>query len=196
MAGHPKNVVFLAADAFAVLPPIARLNDEQARYYFLSGYTSKLAGTEIGVTEPEPTFSACFGSPFLPQPPAVYAKQLGEKLAEHKPNVWLINTGWTGGPSEPIGDGHRMPIQATRALLHGALSGKLDDVEFRIDETFGFEVPVSLPGVDSALLDPRSTWADPAAYDEKARELAGMFQKNFEQFADAGPEVVSAGPKA
>jgi phosphoenolpyruvate carboxykinase (ATP) len=196
MAGHPKNVVFLAADAFAVLPPIARLNDEQARYYFLSGYTSKLAGTEIGVTEPEPTFSACFGSPFLPQPPAVYAKQLGEKLAEHKPSVWLINTGWTGGPSEPLGDGHRMPIQATRALLHGALSGKLNDVEFRIDETFGFEVPVSLPGVDSSLLDPRSTWADPAAYDEKARELAGMFRKNFEKFADAGPEVVSAGPKA
>ena len=110
--------------------------------------------------------------------------------------MWLINTGWTGGPSEPIGDGHRMPIQATRALLHGALSGKLHDVEFRIDETFGFEVPVSLPGVDSSLLDPRSTWADPASYDEKARELAGMFRKNFEKFADAGQEVVSAGPKA
>jgi phosphoenolpyruvate carboxykinase (ATP) len=195
MAGHPTNVVFLAADAFAVLPPIARLDDNQALYYFLSGYTSKLAGTEIGVTEPEPTFSACFGHPFLPQPPAVYSKQLGEKLAKHKPSVWLINTGWTGGPSEPIGDGHRMPIQATRALLHGALSGRLHDVEFRIDDTFGFEVPVSLPGVDSALLDPRSTWPDPAAYDAKAAELAEMFRKNFEKFADAGPEVVSAGPK-
>jgi phosphoenolpyruvate carboxykinase (ATP) len=195
MAGHPQNVVFLAADAFAVLPPIARLNDEQARYYFLSGYTSKLAGTEIGVTEPEPTFSACFGSPFLPQPPAIYARLLGEKLAKHKPSVWLINTGWTGGPSEPIGDGHRMPIQATRALMHAVLSGRLDEVEYRIDETFGFEVPVSAPGVDATLLDPRSTWKNPAAYDEQARELAAMFRKNFEKFADAGPEVVSAGPK-
>ena len=195
MAGHPQNVVFLAADAFAVLPPIARLNDEQARYYFLSGYTSKLAGTEIGVTEPEPTFSACFGSPFLPQPPSVYARQLGEKLAKHKPSVWLINTGWTGGQSEPIGDGHRMPIQATRALMHAVLSGRLDEVEYRIDETFGFEVPVSAPGVDASLLDPRSTWADPSAYDKQASELAAMFRKNFEKFADAGPEVVSAGPQ-
>jgi len=119
---------------------------------------------------------------------------LGEKLAKHKPNIWLINTGWTGGQSEPIGDGHRMPIKATRALLHGALSGTLSGVEFRIDETFGFEVPVSLPGVDSALLDPRSTWKDPAAYDKQASELAEMFRKNFEKFSDAGPDVVSAGP--
>jgi len=196
MAGHPRNVVFLAADAFAVLPPIARLDDLQARYYFLSGFTSKLAGTEIGVTEPEPTFSACFGAPFLPQRPAVYAQMLGEKLAQHRPNVWLVNTGWTGGPSAPSGGGHRMPIQATRALLHAALSGRLDDVEYRVDETFGFEVPVSVPGVDQALLDPRSTWADPAAYDAKARELAAMFRKNFEKFPDAGDEVVAAGPRA
>jgi phosphoenolpyruvate carboxykinase (ATP) len=118
------------------------------------------------------------------------------KLAQHKPNVWLINTGWTGGPSEPIGDGHRMPIQATRALMHAVLSGRMDDVDYRTDETFGFEVPVSAPGVDASLLDPRSTWADPAAYEKQARELATMFRKNFEKFADAGPEVVSAGPKA
>ena len=195
MAGHPEKVVFLAADAFAVLPPIARLNPAQARYYFLSGFTSKLAGTEIGVTSPEPTFSACFGSPFLPQRPAVYARMLGEKLAEHRPSVWLVNTGWTGGPSAPIGDGHRMPIQATRALLHAALSGKLDGVEYRVDETFGFEVPVSVPGVDQSLLDPRATWSDPAAYDRQARELAAMFRKNFEKFPDAGEDVLAAGPK-
>ena len=194
MAGHPRNVVFLAADAFAVLPPIARLNDAQARYYFLSGFTSKLAGTEIGVTEPEPTFSACFGSPFLPQRPAVYAQMLGEKLAQHRPNVWLVNTGWTGGPAAPLGGGHRMPIQATRTLLHAALSGLLDGAEYRVDEVFGFEVPVSVPGIDPSLLDPRSTWPDPAAYDAKARELAAMFRKNFEKFPDAGEEVLSAGP--
>jgi phosphoenolpyruvate carboxykinase (ATP) len=195
-AGHPANVVFLAADAFAVLPPIARLNDAQALYYFLSGYTSKLAGTEIGVTEPEPTFSACFGHPFLPQPPAVYARMLGDKLAKHRPSVWLINTGWTGGPSAPIGDGHRMPIQATRALVHAALSGRLDHVEYRIDPNFGFEVPVAVPGIEQALLDPRSTWRDPAAYDAQARRLAAMFDKNFEKFPDAGDEVVAAGPVA
>jgi phosphoenolpyruvate carboxykinase (ATP) len=196
MAGHPQNIVFLAADAFAVLPPIARLSDAQARYYFLSGFTSVLAGTEIGVTEPTPTFSACFGAPFLPQPPAIYARMLGEKLAQHNPNVWLVNTGWTGGPAAPLGDGHRMPIQATRALLHAALSGALERVEYRTDDTFGFEVPVAVPGVDGKLLDPRSTWGDPAAYDAKAHELAAMFRKNFEKFPDAGPEVVSAGPKA
>jgi phosphoenolpyruvate carboxykinase (ATP) len=195
-AGHPRNVVFLAADAFAVLPPIARLSDAQARYYFLSGYTSKLAGTEIGVTEPEPTFSACFGAPFLPQRPAVYARMLGQKLAEHRPSVWLVNTGWTGGLPAPAGGGHRMPIQATRALLHAALSGRLDDVEYRVDENFGFEVPLSVPGVEQALLDPRSTWNDGGAYDERARNLAAMFRKNFEKFPDAGEDVVSAGPKA
>ena len=194
LAGHPRNVVFLAADAFAVLPPIARLTRQQALYYFLSGYTSKLAGTEIGVSEPEPTFSACFGHPFLPQPPAIYARMLDEKLDEHEPSVWLINTGWTGGPSAPIGDGRRMPIQATRALLHAALAGHLDEIEFRVDETFGFEVPVALPGVDSSLLDPRSTWRDPVAYDRQAADLAAMFRKNFEQFAAAGEAVASAGP--
>ena len=147
-------------------------------YWFLSGFTAKLAGTEIGVTEPQPTFSACFGAPFLPQPPAVYARMLGEKLDRHGASVWLVNTGWTGGP---FGVGHRMPITATRGLLHAALSGALDNVAFRVDPVFGFEVPVSVPGVESALLDPRSTWADPEAYDAKARELADMFRANFEQ---------------
>src|SRR5581483_2877625 len=177
-------------------PPIARLSLEQAQYYFLSGFTSKLAGTEIGVTEPEPTFSACFGAPFLPQPPAVYARMLGEKLAEHRPSVWLVNTGWTGGAAAPAGTGYRMPIQATRALLRAALSGRLDDVAYRVDDTFGFEVPVAVPGVDRMLLDPRSTWPDPSEYDRKARELAAMFRKNFEKFADADPAVAAAGPKA
>ena len=191
-AGHPANVVFLTADAFAVMPPIARLSNEQARYHFLSGFTARLAGTEIGVTEPAPTFSPCFGGPFLPQPPAVYAKLLGEKLAQHKPAVWLVNTGWTGGPA---GEGHRMPIQATRALLHAALSGRLDDVPCRTDEVFGFAVPVSVPGVESSLLDPRSTWRDPEAYDAKARELAGMFRDNFAKFEDVDADVAAAGPK-
>ena len=193
-AGHPSNVVFLTADAFGIMPPIARLTDEQARYHFLSGFTAKLAGTEIGVTEPVPTFSPCFGGPFLPQPPAVYSELLGQKLGEHAPNVWLVNTGWTGGPVD--GGGHRMPIQATRALLHAALSGRLEEAEFRSDEVFGFQVPLSVPGVDAALLDPRATWVDPEAYDAKAGELARMFRANFEQFDDVDPEVVAAGPSA
>ncbi len=195
LAGHPKNVVFLTADAFGIMPPIARLTNAQARYHFLSGFTARLAGTEIGVTEPAPTFSPCFGGPFLPQPPEVYSKMLGAKLVEHKPTVWLVHTGWTGSPASEAGS-HRMPIQATRALLHAALSGRLDDVPFRIDEIFGFEVPVAVPGVESSLLDPRSTWRDPAAYDEKARELARMFRDNFAHFTDVDPDVAAAGPKA
>jgi phosphoenolpyruvate carboxykinase (ATP) len=193
-AGHPTNVVFLTADAFGVMPPVARLTNEQARYHFLSGFTARLAGTEIGVTEPAPTFSPCFGGPFLPQPPAVYSRLLGRKLEEHGPNIWLVNTGWTGGPAGE--GGHRMPIQATRAILHAALSGRLDDVEYRTDPVFGFEVPLQLPGVDPALLDPRSTWRDPEAYDEKAAVLAEMFRANFEKYADVAPEVAAAGPKA
>ena len=191
MAGHPQNVIFLTADAFGILPPIARLSREQALYYFLSGFTAKLAGTEIGVTEPQPTFSTCFGAPFLPQPPSVYAEMLGEKLDEHGSTVWLVNTGWTGGP---FGEGSRMPIAATRAMLAAALAGELDDVEFRVDEVFGFEVPVSVPGVEPKLLDPRSTWSDPEAYDRKARELAAMFRENFERFDD--PQLAEAGPRA
>jgi phosphoenolpyruvate carboxykinase (ATP) len=192
-AGHPSAIVMLTADAFGILPPIARLTHAQALFYFLSGFTAKLAGTEIGVTEPQPTFSTCFGAPFLPQPPHVYARMLGEKLATHDANAWLVNTGWTGGP---FGEGERMPIGATRALLHAALSGGLDPVDYRTDGLFGFEVPTEVPGVDAKLLDPRSTWRDPAAYDLKARELAEMFRANFEKFVpDAPPEVAAARPR-
>jgi phosphoenolpyruvate carboxykinase (ATP) len=191
-AGHPDSVIFLTADAFGILPPIARLSREQALFYFLSGFTAKLAGTEIGVTEPQPTFSTCFGAPFLPQPPSVYARLLGEKLERHGSTVWLVNTGWTGGP---FGEGKRMPIAATRALLDAALSGGLEAVAYRTGELFGFQVPVEVPGVEAKLLDPRSTWRDPEAYDRKARELATMFRDNFTTFADeAGPEITAAGP--
>jgi phosphoenolpyruvate carboxykinase (ATP) len=193
-AGHPSAVIMLTADAFGILPPIARLTRDQAMFYFLSGYTAKVAGTEIGVTEPQATFSTCFGAPFLAQEPAVYARMLGEKLDAH-PNVsvWLVNTGWTGGP---FGEGHRMPIAATRALLRAALDGELRGVDYRTDPIFGFEVPVAVPGVEDELLDPRSTWRDVDAYDRKARELARMFRDNFEQFADAaGPAVTAAGPR-
>jgi phosphoenolpyruvate carboxykinase (ATP) len=184
----------LTADAFGVLPPIARLTRDQAMFYFLSGYTAKVAGTEIGVTEPQATFSTCFGAPFLPQEPAVYARMLGEKLEAHPHlTVWLVNTGWTGGP---FGEGHRMPIAATRRLLRAALDEGLRSVEYRTDPIFGFEVPLSVPGVDQALLDPRATGRDPAAYDRQARELARMFRENFEQFsAAAGPDIATAAPK-
>src|SRR6187397_2619623 len=193
-AGHPSSVVFLAADAFAVLPPIARLSRDEALYWLLSGFTAKLAGTELGVTEPQPTFSTCFGAPFLPQPPAIYARMLGEKLNRHGASVWLVNTGWTGGP---FGVGHRMPITATRGLLHAALSGALDDATFRTDPLFGFEVPVSVPGVERKLLDPRSTWGDPEAYDRKAKELAAMFRENFDaKFgAEVDPAIAGAAPR-
>src|SRR4051794_24962661 len=189
-AGHPSAVVMLTADAFGILPPIARLSREQALYYFLSGFTAKLAGTEIGVTEPQPTFSTCFAAPFLPQRPSVYAEMLGKKLDEHRATVWLVNTGWTGGP---FGEGERMPIAATRAMLTAALSGDLDGAAFRLDEVFGFEVPEEVPGVPALLLDPRSTWSDPARYDTKARELAQMFKDNFERFDD--PALAAAGPR-
>jgi phosphoenolpyruvate carboxykinase (ATP) len=192
-AGHPNAIIMLTADAFGILPPIARLTRAQALFYFLSGFTAKLAGTEIGVTEPQPTFSTCFGAPFLPQPPAVYARMLGDKLDQHAATVWLVNTGWTGGP---FGEGERMPIAATRALLHAALSGELDHIGYRTDELFGFDVPAKVPGVDSKLLDPRSTWRDPAAYDRRAKELAQMFTTNFEKFAaDTSPDVAAAAPR-
>jgi phosphoenolpyruvate carboxykinase (ATP) len=168
-AGHPSAVIMLTADAFGVLPPLAKLDREQAMDYFLVGYTAKVAGTEVGVVEPEATFSACFGAPFLPQPPKVYAEMLGAKLDEHAADVWLVNTGWTGGP---YGVGHRMPIAATRAIVRGALSGELAGVETRTDPIFGLEVPVKVPGVEDALLTPRETWDDKDAYDLKANELA------------------------
>jgi phosphoenolpyruvate carboxykinase (ATP) len=192
MAGHPKSVIFLTADAFGILPPIARLSNPQALYFFLSGFTAKLAGTEIGVTEPQPTFSTCFAQPFLPQHPKVYARMLDAKLEEHGSTVWLLNTGWTGGP---FGEGERMPIQATRTMLSAALSGALDDADLRVDALFGFGVPTAVPGVDAMLLDPRSTWRDPDEYDRKARELAQMFADNFaKRFGDVGEAVQAAGP--
>jgi phosphoenolpyruvate carboxykinase (ATP) len=192
MAGHPQSVIFLTADAFGILPPIAKLSNAQALYYFLSGFTAKLAGTELGVTTPEPTFSTCFGQPFLPQHPKVYARMLDAKLEQHGSTVWLLNTGWTGGP---FGEGERMPIHATRTMLSAALSGGLDDAELRVDALFGFEVPLAVPGVDAKLLDPRATWRDPEEYDRKARELAQMFADNFaKRFSDVGASVQAAGP--
>jgi phosphoenolpyruvate carboxykinase (ATP) len=192
MAGHPRSVIFLTADAFGIFPPIARLSTPQALYFFLSGFTAKLAGTEIGVTEPQPTFSTCFGQPFLPQHPKVYARMLDAKLEQHASTVWLLNTGWTGGP---FGEGERMPIQATRTMLSAALSGALDVSEFRVDPLFGFEVPTAVTGVDTKLLDPRSTWRDPEQYDRKARELAQLFADNFaKRFGDVGESIQAAGP--
>ncbi len=179
VAGHPKNVVMLTCDAFGVMPPIARLTPAQAMYHFLSGFTSKAAGTERGVTEPEPTFSTCFGAPFLPRRPEIYGQILRDKIARYGSTCWLVNTGWTGGA---YGTGERMPIQATRALLTAALDGSLENRTFRKDTHFGFEVPVTVPGVDGSLLDPRSTWADPEAYDRAAAKLVDMFAENFEQF--------------
>ncbi|BDW86897.1 phosphoenolpyruvate carboxykinase [Roseicyclus marinus] len=179
LAGHPKNIVMLTCDAFGVLPPIARLTPAQAMYHFLSGFTSKVAGTERGVTEPEPTFSTCFGAPFMPRRPEVYGKLLQDKIAAHGATCWLVNTGWTGGA---YGTGSRMPIRATRALLTAALDGSLNKVEFRRDPNFGFEVPMACNGVDAALLDPRGTWADAAAYDRQAQKLVQMFADNFAQY--------------
>lgn len=177
--GHPKNIVMLTCDAFGVLPPIARLSPAQAMYHFLSGFTSKVAGTERGVTEPEPTFSTCFGAPFMPRRPEVYGRLLRDKIAKYGATCWLVNTGWTGGA---YGAGSRMPIKATRALLGAALDGSLADAEFRKDPNFGFDVPVSAPGVASILLDPRRTWDDGDAYDAQARKLVAMFAENFGQY--------------
>jgi len=193
-AGHPENIVMLTADAFGVLPPIARLSPAGAMYHFLSGYTAKVAGTEKGVTEPSATFSTCFGAPFMVWHPNVYAKMLGERIAAHRARVWLVNTGWTGGPH---GVGTRMRIAHTRAMIHAALSGALDTVAFRHDPVFNVEVPASCPGVPNAVLTPRSTWRDPAAYDAQAGKLARMFADNFKTFEEsASAEVRDAGPNA
>ncbi|MBX3568135.1 MAG: phosphoenolpyruvate carboxykinase [Rhizobiaceae bacterium] len=188
-AGHPKNIIMLTADAFGVMPPIARLTPAQAMYHFLSGYTAKVAGTERGVTEPEATFSTCFGAPFMPRHPSEYGNLLRDLIARHGVDCWLVNTGWTGGA---FGTGKRMPIRATRALLAAALDGSLARAEFRTDPNFGFAVPVAVPGVDTAILDPRSTWSDPAAYDRQARRIVGMFLKNFEKFEGHVDSHVSA----
>jgi phosphoenolpyruvate carboxykinase (ATP) len=191
--GHPRNVILLTADAFGVLPPIARLTPSQAMYHFLSGFTAKVAGTEKGLgKEPQPTFSTCFGAPFMPRHPSEYGNLLRDLIGRHQADCWLVNTGWTGGA---FGTGSRMPIAATRALLNAALDGSLADVEMRVDPNFKFRVPVAVPGVDSAILNPRDTWADKAAYDAQARKLAGMFRENFRKFEDhVGDDVLAAAP--
>jgi phosphoenolpyruvate carboxykinase (ATP) len=197
-AGHPKNIIMLTADAFGVMPPIAKLTPAQAMYHFLSGYTAKVAGTERGVTEPEATFSTCFGAPFMPRHPSEYGNLLRELIAEHEVDCWLVNTGWTGGA---YGTGSRMPIKATRALLSAALDGSLAGTEFRTDPHFGFAVPVSVPGVDKSILDPkildpRATWADKAAYNRQAARLVGMFIDNFGKFErHVDQHVRSAAPR-
>jgi phosphoenolpyruvate carboxykinase (ATP) len=194
MGPLPRNVVMLTADAFGVLPPIARLTPEQAMYHFLSGYTAKVAGTEIGVTEPQATFSTCFGAPFMPRHPSIYGNLLKERIAKGGVDCWLVNTGWTGGK---FGTGKRMPIKATRALLNAALDGSLNNAEFRTDPNFGFKVPVAVPGVDSSILDPRSTWADKDAYDQMAKKLVQQFIDNFAQFeAHVDEGVRQSAPKA
>ena len=190
----PTNMIFLTADAYGVLPPVAKLTPDQAMYHFLSGYTARVAGTEIGVTEPTATFSTCFGAPFMSRHPTVYGNLLKSRIEGGHVDCWLVNTGWTGGA---YGTGRRMPIKATRALLNAALDGSLKAAEFRTDPNFGFQVPVAVAGVDDAILDPRQTWADKAAYDATARRLVGQFIANFAQFEDAvEPGVREAAPKA
>ena len=191
-AGQPRNIIMLTADAFGVLPPIARLTPAQAMYHFLSGYTAKVAGTEKGVTEPQATFSTCFGAPFMPRHPSEYGNLLRDLIARHDVDCWLVNTGWTGGA---YGTGSRMPIKATRALLSAALDGSLADAPFRTDPNFGVRVPIAVDGVDSAILDPRQTWDDKDAYDRQARRLVDMFIENFAKFEDhVGPDVMCAAP--
>ena len=192
IGGHPNHIFMLTADAFGVLPPISKLTPEQAKYHFISGYTAKVAGTERGVKEPQATFSACFGAPFMPLHPTVYAELLGKKLAEHGSKVWLVNTGWTGGP---YGVGERFKIAHSRAVIRAAINGDLDDVEFVTDPVFGFAVPVECPGIPTDLLTPRGTWQDSNEYDEKAANLARLFKENFQEYAElAGAEIVAAGP--
>jgi phosphoenolpyruvate carboxykinase (ATP) len=189
---HPKNVVFLTADAFGVLPPIARLTPQQAMYYFLSGYTAKVAGTERGVKEPQPTFSACFGAAFLVWHATKYARMLGDHLREHDAKVWLINTGWSGGP---YGTGERIKLKYTRAIVHAALGGELDESDTRRDPIFELAVPTEINRVPANVLNPRSTWSDPAAYDAQAKKLAGMFRENFEKIGNVDAATKNAGPK-
>lgn len=193
VGGQPKNVIFLTCDAFGVLPPIAKLTPEMAMYHFISGYTAKLAGTEVGVNEPQATFSTCFGAPFMPRHPSVYAKFLGERLEKHKVNCWLVNSGWSGGP---YGEGNRMKIGITRALLDAVFSGALTKVDYRPDPFFNVLVPVECPGVSKDVLAPRMTWRDGNAYDAKARELAKRFCDNFKMFSEGvDRHIIEAGPK-
>jgi phosphoenolpyruvate carboxykinase (ATP) len=188
-AGHPRNIIMLTADAFGVLPPVSRLSPEQAMYHFISGYTAKVAGTERGVTEPQATFSACFGAPFMVLHPGVYADLLAQKMNEHSASCWLINTGWSGGP---YGEGKRMEIKYTRAMIRAILTGKLAGVETRPDPIFGVGIPVSVPDVPAEVLIPRNTWKDKEAYDQKARHLARLFNENFKKFSDGVSEQVRA----
>ena len=189
----PKNIVMLTADAFGVMPPIARLTPQQAMYHFLSGYTAKVAGTEQGVTAPTATFSTCFGAPFIPRNPSCYGDLLRDLIARHDVKCWLVNTGWTGGA---FGVGQRMPIKATRALLAAAMSGELDAANYRTDPNFGFAVPTAVEGVDPSILNPRETWADKRAYDDQAQKLVSMFVKNFDCFKDSvGTDVMNASPQ-
>ena len=191
-AGHPRNVIMLTADAFGVLPPIARLTPDGAMFHFLSGYTAKVAGTEKGVTEPKATFSTCFGAPFLPLPPSRYATMLGERIARHDARVWLVNTGWSGGP---FGVGKRIKIGYTRSMITAALSGALDNVSYDRHSVFNLEMPANCPGVPSEVLNPRNTWTDKAAYDEQAHKLARMFRENFKEFeSGVARGVIAAGP--
>lgn len=190
IAGHPHTIVFLTADAFGVLPPIAKLTKEQAMYHFLSGYTSKLAGTERGVTAPEATFSTCFGAPFLPLPATRYAEMLGEKILEHNVNVFLVNTGWTGGE---YGVGNRMKLSYTRAMVQAALEGELNNVETVADKIFGLNIPLHIAGVPDEVLQPSKTWQDPQAYDKKAKELAAKFRENFKKFTNVSAEIIEKG---
>ena len=191
VGGHPKNVVFLTADAFGVLPPVSKLMPQQAMYHFMSGYTAKVAGTEAGVTEPQATFSTCFGAPFMPLPPRVYGEMLRVRLLRHHAQCWLVNTGWQGGP---YGVGKRMSLPYTRAMVDALVDGKLAKVEFEIEPSFGLNIPKSVPGVPSELLNPRNSWKDKAAYDKMAADLSDLFAKNFEQF-DAPREVREASPR-
>ncbi len=191
VAGHPKNVIFLTADAFGVLPPVSKLTPEQAMYFFINGYTSKLAGTEAGVTDPVPNFSPCFGGPFLPRPPAVYAEMLAERIKKHNANVWLLNTGWTGGP---YGEGERFKLKYTRAMVTAILDGSLAKATFTPDDVFGLPIPNSVPNVPNGVLNPRATWNDASAYTAKAKELAAKFRANDQKF-EMSDAVRNAGPK-
>ncbi|MEH7745532.1 phosphoenolpyruvate carboxykinase (ATP), partial [Neobacillus drentensis] len=190
IAGHPNTIIFLTADAFGVLPPISKLTKEQAMYHFLSGYTSKLAGTERGITSPQATFSTCFGAPFLPLPATRYAEMLGEKILEHNANVFLVNTGWTGGE---YGVGNRMKLSYTRAMIQAALEGELNHVETTKDKIFGLNIPLHIAGVPDEVLQPSKTWSDPFAYEKKAEELATQFRENFKKFTNVSVEIEQKG---
>ena len=193
IGSHPKTVIFLTADAFGVLPPVAKLDKNMAMYHFVSGYTSKLAGTERGIKEPQTTFSTCFGAPFLPLHPSVYAQMLGERIEEHNANVYLINTGWSGGP---YGVGKRMSLKYTRAMVTAALTGALEKGEFTLDPIFNVMIPKTCPNVPDEILNPREVWADKAAYDKQAKDLAKRFVENFKKYYNMPQHIIDAGPKA